>query len=191
MEEKMKKRMLALVGIVALLGLVLPVVAFSAEDTVTCTVSAFLVSLSVDDGSVDYGVIELGQWSNTALYDEPDNPMGMDPPQTQNITNTGTVHEEFRIKTSNAVGATNWTLGLLQDSDTFTHAYSLSTVPYTGDGTLFTFQFTAADSYFLDADGIDVPPGAVRYLELEIGMPTSVTDYGSHNITVTIEASQA
>lgn len=183
----MKREILALVAVVALLGLLVPVAVFSAESTVTCTVSAFLVSLSVDDGSVDYGVLALNQDRNTALYDiAPDNPNGMDPPQTQTITNTGTVQEDFRVKTSNAIGATDWTLDLFKGADTFTHEYHWGTSQYDGLGSIGFQQWTAANSYLVA--GVDVLPGHVRYLDLQIGMPMSVTDYGSHNITVTVEA---
>jgi hypothetical protein len=184
----MKGRILALVIGVALLALVVPAAVFSVESTVSCTVSAYLVSLSVDDGSVDYGVLALWQNRNTALYDFADNNEGMDPPQTQTITNTGTVAEEIRVKTSNAVGTTNWTIGINQAEDIFLHEYCLSASPYTGSGPVGWLPFIAADSYYLAAAGIDVPPGAVRYLDLKISMPASVTDYGIHNITVTVEA---
>lgn len=184
----MKGRILALVIGVALLALAVPAAVFSVESTVSCTVSAYLVSLSVDDGSVDYGVVALYQNRNTALYDIPENMDGMDPPQTQTITNTGTVLEDIRVKTSNAVGTANWTLGWTTGEDIFQHEYHLDTSQYTGGEAVGWLPFLAADSYELSWAGIDVPPGGVRYLDLRIGMPASVTDYGIHNITVTVEA---
>jgi len=168
---------------------VIPAAVFSVESTVSCTVSAYLVSLSVDDGSVDYGVLALGQNRNTALYDFADNNEGMDPPQTQTITNTGTVAEEIRVKTSNAIGTANWTLNWTSGEDIFQSEYDLDTSQYSGSGLpLGWLPFLAADTYALPWAGEDVPPGTVRYLELRITMPVSVTDYGIHNITVTVEA---
>jgi hypothetical protein len=189
MEAKMKKRVLALLGVVALVGLLLPAVVFSAEGTVTCTVSAVLVSLTVSPGSVDYGALPLQATRNTALLNQWSNPLGMEIPQTQTITNTGTVQEDFRIKTSNAVGAANWTLHpTTLGADTFMHAWKWDNTPYTGLDVITFTQWTAANTYVVS--GFDVPPGEQRYLELQIGMPTSVTDYGAHNITVTVEAVQ-
>jgi hypothetical protein len=186
----MKRRIIALLIGAALVTLVIPAAVFSIESTVSCTVSAYLVSLSVDDGSVDYGVLALGQNRNTALYDATDNMDGMDTPQTQTITNTGTVAEEIRLKTSNAIGTANWTLNWTYGEDLFQSEYDLDTSQYSGSELLPLgwLPFLAADTYALSWAGLDVPPGAVRYLELRITMPVSVTDYGIHNITVTVEA---
>jgi hypothetical protein len=187
----MKKRILALVGVVALVGLVLPTAAF-ADNTaqVSCTVTAVLVSVSVEDGDVAYGTLALGATKNTAKYDATNNPDGMGTPQTQYIENTGTVNENFKIKTSNAAGATNWTLGETAGSDTFTHAYNMQgTAPYNGSGAITFTKWAAVDTYV--AAGTTTAPTGHNYLELEIGMPDPVTDYGSHTITVTVLAEAA
>ena len=184
--RKMNKRIFALVAVLTLVGLLVPVAVFSAESTVTCTVSAVLVSVSVDDGSVAYGTLALGATKNTAKYDGSNNPNGMATPQTQTITNTGTVQEDFRVKTSNAIGTTAWTLGETAGSDIFTHAWNWGSTQYDGSGSITFTQWTTADTYLVS--GVDVPAEGGRYLELQIGMPNPVTDYGSHTITVTVEA---
>ena len=188
----MKKRILALIVVLALVGALVPAIVFAAdEDTVECTVTAVLVSVSVSDGDVAYGTLALGATKNTAVYDASDNPDGSDPAQTQTITNTGTVAEDFNIKTSNADGGTNWTVasstGLL---DEFTHAYNVDATEYTGSGTIPFTTWSAADTYVNDV-ATDVAVDGVRYLELEIGMPTSATDHTQHTITVTVLATQS
>jgi hypothetical protein len=101
--REMKKRILSLVVVLALLGALVPATVFAATTgTVSCTVTAVLVAVEVTDGDVDYGTLALGATKNTAKVDETHNPDGMDTPQTQVVKNTGTVHENFQIKTSNA-----------------------------------------------------------------------------------------
>jgi hypothetical protein len=89
MKEKMKKRILALIVVLALVGALVPAILFAAEDTVTCTVSAYLVSVTVSKSTL---VAELND--------------------QQTATNDGTVTEDFDIKSSDATrgGGTNWTL---------------------------------------------------------------------------------
>ena len=71
----MKKRILALIVVLALVGALVPAIVFAAdEDTVECTVTAVLVSVSVSDGDVAYGTLALGATKNTAVYDASDNP---------------------------------------------------------------------------------------------------------------------
>jgi hypothetical protein len=191
MKEKMKKRILALVAVLALVGALVPATVFAANTgTVSCTVTAVLVSVTVTPGSVAYGTLALGATKNTAQYNAANNTYGMVTPQTQYIENTGTVNENFKIKTSNAAGATNWTLGSTAGSDTFTHAYNMQgTAPYNGSGAITFTKWAAADIYV--AAGTTTAPTGHNYLELEIGMPDPVTDYGSHTITVTVLAEAA
>jgi len=186
----MKKRILALVAVLAVVGLLLPATVFAAvEDTVECTVTATLVAVTVEDGSVAYGTLALGTTKNTALYDDPDNLNGMATAQTQTITNTGTVAEDFSIRTEDALGTIHWMLHATTPStDQFTHAYNVADAAYTGSGTI-TFTKWAASNVGENV-ATDVAVDGVKYLELEISMPTSVTDAGTHTITVTVLATQ-
>jgi len=188
----MKKRILALVAVLALIGVLLPAAVFAADEgTVSCTVTATLVALTVEDGSVAYGTLALGATENTAYYDASDNPDGMVSPQTQIITNTGTVAEDFNVMTSNAIGGTAWTLHTTTPgANLFTHAYNIAASGYTGTGGISFTKWAAADAYVLDV-ATSVATSGVRYLELEIGMPTSATDHTQHTITVTVQAAQS
>jgi len=173
MKEKMKSKILALVGVVALVSLLLPTVVFSAEDTVTCTVSAFLVSVTVTDGSVAYGALEVGTSNNTIALG-----------QTQTVTNTGTVDEDFSISSSNAIGASqNWTLGASAGANVFTHSASIDS------GSTWPITMTVAGAYYTLKNG--VTNGGNQTFDLQIGMPTSTTDYLEHTITVTVLAEAA
>jgi hypothetical protein len=190
MEEKMKKRILALVAVLALVGALVPATIFAdATGTVTCTVSAALVSLTVSPGTVAYGPLALNTTQNTAQYNAINNPSGMATPQTQTITNTGNVAVNCWVKTSNAIGGTNWTLGNTAGADIFTHAWHMVEALYTGAGNITFYKWAAVDTYV--GAGSTIGPMLDNHLELQIGMPTSVTDAGTHTITITVMAGAA
>ena len=167
----MKKRILALIVVLALVGALVPAILFAAEDTVTCTVSAYLVSVNVTDGAVAYGALEVGTSSST-----------LDLTDTQTATNDGTVAEDFSIKSSDATrgGGTTWTLvtGTPGDNE-FKHEFST-----TGSfpGTAMTTSYTSLAT--------DVGTSGSQDFDLQITMPGSTNDYLEHTITVTVLATQ-
>jgi len=169
----MKRRILALVVALALVALVVPAAVFAVDTgTVSCTVSAVLVLVTVSDGSVDYGTVNVGATQNTTSSGVSD---------TQTATNDGSAIENFNIKSSDAAGAVNWTLAGTQDADEFTHKFSKDS------GSSWT-AMPADHSYTSLAIGI--AKDSTQTFDLQIGMPTSATDYGTHNITVTVQAVQ-
>jgi hypothetical protein len=188
----MKKRIVAIIAVVALMGLLLPAAVFAADTgAVTCTVSAVLVSVSVTPSSVAYGTVNVGAVKNTALYSSSNNPNGSNSAQTLTVLNNGSGTENYNIKSSNATGTVTWTLGGSQGANQFTHAaLPLTDSAYTGGALIGTFSIamTTPDGYVSLTSS--VASAATKYLELQIGMPTSTTDYGSHSITVTIQATQ-
>lgn len=166
----MKRRILALLVALALVALVVPAAVFAAEDTVSCTVTATVVSVTVTDGDVAYGTLGLGATNNT---------IGTD---TQTVTNNGTVTEDFSIKSSDATrgGGTTWELvETPPGSDEFKHEFSTNSG---GDWTAMsdTNGFTAMAS--------GVAPEGTESLDLQITMPGTTDDYLEHSITVTVMA---
>jgi hypothetical protein len=186
----MKRRILALLIALGLVALLAPAVV-SAADTgeVSCTVTVYLVSLTVSDGDVDYGSLALEAIKNTALYDATHNTNGMATPQTQYVQNTGSVDVNFKVKTSDAIGLTDWTLGSTAGPDVFTHAFNVQGTPYDGGAAITFTQWTTAATYL--SAGTTTAPTGYKYLELQIGMPTSASEYGEHAITVTVMAEAA
>jgi hypothetical protein len=170
----MKKRVVAIVAIVALVGLLLPATVFAADTgTVTCTVSAVMVSVSVSPGSVAYGTVNVGATKDTLS----------DPNQTLTATNDGSAAEDFKIKSSDATGSSqNWTLADTASAEHFTHKVS------TNSGSSWPIVMQPAGTYFTLATGI--AHSGSQTFDLQIGMPTSTTDYGAHSITVTVLAVQ-
>jgi len=189
--------LIALMAVPAILTLVAitttPVMA-QTSGNVTCTVSGKLIALTVTDGTIAFGTLDLSSIKNSALYDATNNANGMTSAQTQTITNTGNVAEDFNMKTTIATrgGGTDWTLHATTPGDNvFTYAYLVSDTAYGGTAAIGSFtKWTAADSYVADAGGSNVAASGVKYLELEIGMPTLTDDYAEHTITVTVQAAE-
>jgi len=166
----MKRRILALVVALALVALVVPAAVFAADTgTVTCTVTATLVSVTVTDGNIAYGALALGANITTiALTD------------TQTATNSGTVAENFTIKSSNAtrIGGTNWTLAGTIGSNQYKHEFSINS------GSSWTAMTTSYQTL-----KTNVAASGNQTFDLQITMPSSTTDYLEHTITVTVMAS--
>lgn len=133
-----------------------------------------IISITVADGTVAYGRVAVGATEDTTASGVND---------TQTATNNGNVAEEFQIKSSNAIGGTDWTLGAAQDDNTFTHKASID------DGSTWDIAMTAADVYVVLKGNVAVD--GTQTFDLQIGMPTTITDYGEHTITVTVLAMEA
>jgi len=172
----MKRRILALVVVVGLLALLLPAIVF-ADDTqlVICTVSAYLVSLTVTDGDVAYGALALGATANTTTA-------GLN--QTQTVYNSGTVTEDFTIKSGDAYGSLGKTWDLVTagpNYNEFTHEFS------TTGGSSWTAM--PGDNTYTTLAG-PVAPAVTIILDLQITMPSSTDDYPEHGIAVTVMATE-
>lgn len=192
----MKRKILALTMVVALVSVLMVPMAALADDegTVAATVSGKLIALTVTDGSAAYGIIAASATKNTALYDSLDNPLGSTEAQTQTIKNTGTVVEDFAMKTSIAVAdsGTDWTLHAdTAGEDLMTHAYLVSATAYDGQEAIGTFTKWADLDYVSEAGGADVAVDGEKFLELQIGMPTTITTFTTHTITVTVLATES
>jgi hypothetical protein len=150
------------------------VVSSNIRVEVPCSVVSNTVVMTVtSDGTVSYGTVAIGTTKNTTSSGD-----------TQTVKNESTASETvtFSIKSSDAIGGTAWTLGAAQGPNTFTHKASVD------GGSHWDVQMTTANSYVTLITG--VLAGSSQSFDLQIGMPTSVTDYGEHTITVTVLAAQ-
>lgn len=127
-----------------------------------------LVSVSVSPTSVVYGALELETSKNTVQLG-----------QTLTITNDGNVTLDLKIKSGNAIrgGGTDWILvtGTPGENE-FKHESSVES----GGWTVIGSDYGSAIA--------TVTAGGSKSLDLQIEMPTTITDYGEHTITVTILA---
>lgn len=130
-----------------------------------------IVAISITtDGAVSYGLLPAGNNKDTTAAQLND---------TQTGRNDGTGTETFNIKTSNATGGTQWTLGSSAGSDIFVHEFS------TNGGGVWT-KFTTPDSYQTLATGIAA--SGTQNFDLRVTVPTVTTDYQQKSITVTVQA---
>lgn len=142
----------------------------SAYSSGQITINAAVVSVSISDGTVTYGMMPANT-SKTTLPGELND--------MQTATNDGNVTENFNIKTSNAVGGTQWTIGASPGTDVFVHQFSK-------DSGISWTAFTAADTYQTLTTGI-VASGTQSF-DLRITVPTASSDYQQKTITITVQA---
>jgi len=122
------------------------------------------------DGSVAFGTVALSSEQDTTATGTDD---------TEVAQNNGTATENFNIKTSNATGGTQWSVGASAGSDTCVVSFS------TNDGGAWEVLQTV-DTYETLATSVSAS-GNVN-VDLKIGTPTLTTDYQEKTITITIQA---
>lgn len=170
------KSFLASVAVLALLGMAVGVMAVQGATTsdVAATVTAQLVSVSVADGAVAYGILGLGVTKDTTNT-------GVD--NTQTATNDGNVAADFGIRSSDAVGGDAWNLAVATGTDAFVHDWC--TVDC--DGTPIWNAFDEDNvTYSSLASGVATSTG--QAFDLRIHTPSAVSDNVLKTITVTVQA---
>lgn len=133
-----------------------------------------IVSVSVSDGVVSYGSLATNATASTRS-----------PLDTQTLTNTGNVPEDFSINGQNAIGSTqNWTLAATAGNAQYVHGFCTSscTTPPTNYVALTTTpQLPTAFT--------NIGTGNTANFDLFLNTPTVTTDFTSHAVDVTITAS--
>jgi len=150
---------------------VLPVSALDQDqEPITVTVTPKLVSLTISDTSVSYGVVSLGV-GKTAPSDHP-----------ITVTNSGNVTEDFDIEGDSAT-TTGGSWGLVSGSpvaNQFKHSFAL--------GPAFD-SFTALTTGFGNfVDG--VAASGTQDFKLKIEMPSSTSVYGQYTTKVELLATE-
>jgi hypothetical protein len=137
----------------------------SDTGTVTATVTAQNISLSVSSGTVTYGTLALNASKSTITLSD-----------TQTVSNDGNVAEDFNIKGSNSA---NWTL----DSDNSTqdhyiHEFSVNS------GSDWTALTTNDQSLAIN---VAATSGTADF-DLQITTPQSSSVYTQQSVNVTVTA---
>lgn len=152
--------------------------AFAASTgTVAATVTPQNISVSVTDGTVAYGTVDLSSTKDTTSGGTND---------SQTATNDGNVAEDFNIKSSNATGGTSWTLSGTIGSDQYKNSFCT-----TGSGSpdpCDTGATWTAMSTSYAALGSNISSSGTKLFDLQISTPSSVSDYVQKSITVTVQA---
>ena len=158
-----KKLWAALGGAALLASAAIPALAVT-EGSVTATVTAQSISITVDVPSVPYGTLAVNTESA--------------PSAIITATNNGNVTENFNIKGSNS---TNWTLSdVAAGAGTFMHKFAKSQDAYTAYTALHNTNYTAL------ATG--VAASGTQLFKLKLTMPTSTTFFAQQSTTVTVQA---
>ncbi len=176
------KSLIASIMILGLVGMVVGVVV-QADEIVTATVTPQTISVSVTDGTVDYGILDISNTNNT--FD------GAATADTQTITNTSNVSANMALRSSDAAkdgvpGVTDWALAAAISTDVFVHSYDIDATSPTW--TAFPFDGTFDNTYTGTVVTLDASGGANddATLDLKIDMPNSISDTTIHSITVTV-----
>jgi hypothetical protein len=109
-ERALKRRVLLFAVFAAIAGgLMLP--ALADEKTVNATVTAVLISVSVNPTAVSYGTLPVGTTNATPT------------PGSFTATNTGNVNENFSLR---GASTANWALGPTAGANTYVHRFGTS-----------------------------------------------------------------
>jgi hypothetical protein len=142
------------------------------------TAAAAVVSVSVSDGNVAYGIMP----ANTSKSTLPGELNDM-----QTATNDGNVTENFNIKGQNATGGgCTWTLASTNGTDQYVHQFCNDT-DY--DCSNPPTNYTALTTSYQPLD-TGIPVGGTVQIQLRLTTPTSSSCYGQQSVDVTIQAVQ-
>jgi len=135
-----------------------------------------VVSVSVSDGNVDYGIMPANTSKST-----------IDLNDMQTVTNDGSVTENFNIKGQDATGGgCTWTLASTNGVDQYVHQfcnatdYDCSNPPTNYVALTTTYQTLKTG----------IPPNGTVQIHLRLTTPTDSSCYGQQSVNVTIQAVQ-
>lgn len=137
--------------------------------TVSATVTAQNVSVTVTDGSIAYGILAVNTSKSTTVADLND---------LQTATNNGNVVEDFNIKGADSAA---WTLAAAPGAEQYTHRFCTTTctTPPTGY-TALTLNYQTL--------GTSIATSGTKTFDLQISTPTSTADFTPQNVNVIVQA---
>lgn len=165
------KSLIASICILGMVGAVIGITVWAAEDTITCSVTARNIAISVTDGTIDYGNVDLSSSTSTL-------PTAIDDAQT--ASNDGSA-AQISVKTSDATPPTGWTSveSFNGSNDEFIHSFTTTTSP--------TWQvITEAGEY--ETASSTVESGGTLDFYFQIETDNAYTDYTAKSITITVQA---
>lgn len=170
------KSLIASIAILGVVGLAVGVGTQAQEASVAATVTAELITISVADGSVDYGILPISTIEDTTVNGNADG--------TQTVTNNSNVAADLVTRSSDAVGGVNWNLVGSIGADAFTHRFCVTTC----DSTPVWVAFNADNTTNVSMASSVAATSGTQAFDLEIGTPSSVSDNVLKTITVTVLA---
>ena len=160
-------KLIATIGILGLVGLALGVTVSGADEaSVAATVTVQSISVSVSDGTVEYGTLAVSTTKSTLAGELAD---------LQTATNNGNVTENFNIRGQDSA---NWTLAATTGVvNQYVHKLSKDS------GANWTALTTSNQTL---ASGV-VAAGTQTF-DLQITTPSSSTSYIEQSVNVTVQA---
>lgn len=135
--------------------------------TVTATVTAQNIALTVSDGTVTYGTLGVGSSYSTIASELND---------SQDAVNTGNVTSKFNIKGQNSG---NWTLGANPGNETYSHKFCTSNCDSSPSWTALTTSYTTLTS--------SIGVGQTQNFDLIVYTPTTTANYSQQQVDVTVQ----
>ena len=166
------KSLIANICILGMIGIVIGTGVFAdTEAQVTATVKVQNISVSVTDGTVDYGTLVAGGVEDTTTN-------GVN--ESQTATNDGNVTEDFNIKGEDVSAGCSWTLAATQGDEQYFHKFCTSDCDSNPTWTALTTDYQTL------ATGVSESGSQV--FDLQIGVPSSTTCTAQATATVTVQA---
>jgi len=137
--------------------------------TVSATVTAQNISVTVSDGTITYGILAVSTSKSTTASDLND---------LQTATNNGNVAEDFNIKGQDS---TAWTLAATPGSEQYTHRFCTTscTTPPTGY-TALTINYQTLST--------NVTTSGTQTFDLQLSTPTSTANFDPQSVNVIVQA---
>lgn len=154
--------------LVAIILSLVPGAKSATTSTVTATVTVQNISVSVSDGTITYGTLGTSSTQDTTST-------GADDSQT--ATNDGNVTEDFNIKGQDSA---NWTLAATQSTDQYFHKFCTTDCDGTPTWTALTTSYQTLAS--------SVSTSGTQIFDLQIGTPSSTSNYTQQSVDVTVQA---
>jgi len=166
------KQTLLLLTVIAFVLSGVVIVSAADTQTIAATVTFQQISLTASDGTVAYGVVAASGTSDTVALSD-----------SQTITNTGNVAEDFDIKgmaTTTGGTCTHWSIlpSGLPAANEYGHSWSINA------GTAWTRFSDTYSEFDSNKDAL-----ATSTLDLRITMPSASDCLAAQNVDVTVQAS--
>ena len=161
------KKIIASVSIVSIVSMFVATFALAATTgQVTATVTASVIAVTVGDGAVAYGVVATNKDTTASGVND-----------TQTITNTGTVTEDFSVKGNSSA---SWTLGASAGDAIYAHKTCITTCDATPTWTAMGLTYTSLAA--------SKAPAGTTDMDLQITVPTANPTVTQQSVPVDVLA---
>jgi len=167
--DKTTKKLFALFAFLPLIAVMLTMqVGAADEETVTATVTAENLVISVTPGSISYGTIGTSSTKDTT-------DTGTD--ESQTASNDGNVTSDFNMK---GYDSASWGIGDTAGSESYTHKYCNAA---DCDGSPAWTALGLGYSLVYDA----VAASGTHVFDLEVGTPVTTSDYDAQTVNIMVQ----